>query len=161
MKAWWIGLAQREQRMIASAVGFLVLFLLYAAVWSPLQNSRAQLSEQAEQQRATLQWMQQTVAEIRQLSAGGSGRRPTTGQSLLGLIDQSARAQRLAEAVKRVQPDGAHSVRVWLENAAFDDVMQWLGLLEKQNGVVVEALNVERGEQEGRVNARLTLEGPK
>lgn len=161
MKAWWISLAQREQQLIAGGMALLLLFLLYVAIWLPLQSSRAGLIEEVEQQRETLRWMQQSAAEIRQLSARTAGRQPATGQSLLGLIDQTARAQRLSDAVKRVQPDGTHSVRVWLESAAFDELMRWLGTLEQNHGVAIEALNVERGEVEGRVTARLTLESPK
>lgn len=157
MKAWWSGLQMREQRLIAAGAGLLVLLLLYALVWAPLQGSRARLAEQADLQRETLLWMQQTAAEIRQLSGRGSGRQPATGQSLLGVVDQTARAQRLAEAVKRVQPDGANSVRVWLEDASFDDLMRWLGTLEQRHGIAVDALNVERSETRGRVTARLTL----
>lgn len=157
MKAWWDGLELREQRLVAGGAAALLLFLLYAAVWAPLQSTRARLTTQAEEQRATLRGMQLRAAEIRQLSARSAGRRPATGQSLLGLIDQTARAQHLADAVKRVQPDGTNSVRVWLENAAFDDVMRWLGTLEQRHGVVIDTLNVERGELPGRVAARLTL----
>ncbi len=160
MKAWWSALAQREQRLIAAGAALLILFLLYVAIWVPLQGSRARLLAQTEEQRATLRWMQQSAAEIRQLSARGAGRQVATGQSLLGLIDQTARSERLAEAVKRVQPDGTNSVRVWLENAAFDDVMRWLGTLEQRHGVAIDTLNVERGEQPGRVAARLTLQAP-
>lgn len=161
MKAWWDGLAQREQQLVAGGAGLLILLILYVAIWLPLQSSRARLTEQFEQQRETLRWMEQSAAEIRQLSARTANRRPATGQSLLGLIDQTARAQQLSDAVKRVQPDGTHSVRVWLENAAFDDVIRWLGTLEQGHGVALEALNVERGEAAGRVSARLTLESPK
>lgn len=160
MKAWWNGLALREQRMILVSGGILAVFLLYVLGWVPLQGARDRLAEQAEQQRETLRWMQQAATEIRQLSARAKGRSPATGQSLLGLIDQTARAQQVSDAVKRVQPDGTNSVRVWLENAAFDDLMRWLGILEQRHGVSIESLNVERGALEGRVTARLSLATP-
>ncbi len=61
--------------------------------------------------------------------------------------------------MKRIEPEGQNSVRVWLEQAAFDDVIQWLQNLKRDYGIHTADIVIERQAAAGRVNARLTLEG--
>ncbi|QKK10975.1 MAG: type II secretion system protein M [Pseudomonadota bacterium] len=131
MKAWWDGLAPREQQLIAGGAGLLILLMLYVAIWLPLQSSRTSLTEQFEQQRETLRWMQQSAAEIRQLSARTAESTPGNRAVAAGVDRSNSAGAAAVRRRQRVQPDGTHSVRVWLENAAFDDVMRWLGTLEQ------------------------------
>lgn len=80
------------------------------------------------------------------------------GQSLLGVADQSAKSGNLGPAMKRIEPEGQHSARVWLEQAAFDDLMLWLQGLKRDYGIHAADIVIERQEAAGRVNARITLE---
>jgi len=48
-------------------------------------------------------------------------------------------------------------VRVWLEDAAFDDFVTWLGQLNSKQGIFPESVSLER-KSPGRVDARLTLQ---
>lgn len=158
VKQYWHNLQPRERLILAAGAGALVLLLLYAAVWDPYQAHVARLEETISQQRADLEWMRGASAQVKTLRKGTPAR-PAAGQSLLSLADSTARAQGLAEAVKRVQPEGQNGVRVWLEQAAFDDVMRWLQVLTTRYGVQVSALVAEPGEGPGRTDVRLLLEG--
>ena len=62
------------------------------------------------------------------------------------------------QALKRVEPEGSNSVRVWLEGAPFDVLIKWLGTLSTQHGVDADTVTLERIEAAGLVNARLMLE---
>ncbi len=157
MKRYWQNLQARERRtLLAGAIG-LGLLLLYALVWDPYRSHILRLEEDVAEQRATLAWMRQAAVEVKTLR--GSTFRPVTdGSSLLATTDRTARNRGLSDALKRVQPDGQRSVRVWLENASFDDVMRWLDTLMKSHGVTISTLVVDPGESPGRVDARLVLE---
>jgi general secretion pathway protein M len=153
----WEQLQPRERRILLGGAIGAVLLLAYALVWIPFTDRLAQLENSVITQRGTLAWMQQAGAEVRTLR----GTRPAAGspQSLLALSDESAKAHRLGGAIKRVQPDGQHTVRVWLEGAAFDDVLRWLDTLAVQHGIRITGLNVERtAATPGQVNARVALE---
>ncbi len=160
MKAWWEGLAENERRMMLIGGAVLTVALLYAIVWLPLQNHHEKLQQQVADQRETLEWMRTHAAEVRSLQATRPKVRPVSGQSLLGMIDRTARSAKLSDAVKRIQPDGSKAVRVWLEGAPFDVLSRWLGQLEQRHGIQIQSLNIERNESLGRVTARLTLESP-
>ena len=48
-------------------------------------------------------------------------------------------------------------MRVWIDEIAFENLLRWVDELEQKQGVRAQTIDLERGEQPGRVNARLTL----
>lgn len=157
MKDWFNGLAPRERLMVSVAAVIVALALIYAAAWSPLASSVVRLENSVEEQQALKQWMQQSAAEVNQLrnSSGATG--ASGHRSLLAVVDQTSKQSQLAPAVKRIEPDGQELVRVTLEQASFDDMVKWLGGLQRSSAVSVEDISIERQAESGRVNVRLTL----
>ena len=159
MKAWFENLDTREQRLLMGAAVILAVLILYLAIWEPLQKGVASLQSSTSAQRATLEWMRGAAQEVALLRGQNSGStRPASGQSLLSLVDRTAKARRLGEALKRVQPDGERQVRVWLEGAKFDDLIGWLVTLDANQGVHINNGVFEAQEATGLVNARLVFE---
>jgi general secretion pathway protein M len=161
MKAWLESLAPRERLTVMAAAAVVVLLLLYSLVWSPLRGGYLELRDTVAVQRDTAVWMQESAQRLARLKRGGASSQGLGGQSLLSLTDSTARAGGLASALKRVEPEGANSVRVWLEGASFDQLIQWLGSLAERYGVSADTVSLERvADAPGRVNARLTLQAP-
>lgn len=159
MKDWLENLAPRERLMVTAAAALVVLLLLYALVWSPLRGAYLDLRTRVEGQRETAVWMEESAQRLAQLRSSGKTARGLGGQSLLSLADSTARAGGLAGALKRVEPEGGNSVRVWLEGASFDQLVQWLAGLAERYGVSADTVSMERvADAAGRVNARLTLQ---
>lgn len=159
MKSWFAGLEANERRMIMIAAPLLLVMLLYVAVWEPVVNNVDSLRVSTAKQESLLVWMQGAAKEVKQLR-GQSGQRakPPSGQSLLSLVDRTAKSGQLGPALKRVQPDGEQKVRVWLEAASFDDVVRWLTSLEIRHGVHVASSVFQALETTGRVDVRLVFE---
>jgi general secretion pathway protein M len=162
MKAWLDSLAARERIMVFAGAVALVLFLIYALIWSPLRSGYLELQETVAQQHDTAVWMEQNAQLLAQLKRSrGSTASGLGGQSLLALADRTARSDGLGEALKRVEPEGRNNVKVWLEGASFDVLVGWLVSLGKQYGISIDTVTMERvSETPGRVNARLTLQAP-
>lgn len=159
MKAWFDALEPREQHLLIIGAALLLILLLYVGAWEPLQKRVDDMRVSTAEQRTLLVWMQEAAQEVTQLRATRSQRPQTaSGQSLLSLVDRSARAARLGPALKRVQPDGSQRVGVWLEAASFDDVMAWLAVLDARSGVHVVSSVFEAKDAPGRVDARLVFE---
>lgn len=161
MQEFWVQLAPRERIAILIGAGVLTVILLYLLAWTPFVERAQRLETSVQERRATQQWMKGAVQEAQRLRATSTPTSGSThgGQSLLALIDQSARAQGLASALKRVEPDGENSVRVWLERAPFDDMLTWLGGLRQQQGVRISSITVDEQGGPGLVSARLVVEG--
>ena len=159
MKDWLESLESRERMMLAAGAVLLALLLLYTLVLAPLRSGYHSLEQSVDGQRATAVWMQESAQTIRRLGGSGGGAvKGLGGRSLLAVTDATARAAGLGSALKRVEPEGGNSVRVWLEGAPFDVFIKWLGTLGSQHGVTASSVTLERNETAGRVNVRLTLE---
>ena len=63
--------------------------------------------------------------------------------------------------LKRVEEERQHTVRVWIEQVAFDQLIVWLDSLQRKYAITTASLVVERLDQPGRVNVRLILDRPK
>ncbi|WP_455216736.1 type II secretion system protein GspM [Kaarinaea lacus] len=160
IQRWLAGLEQRERHLVISGAVLTVIMLLYLVIWKPLTSNVDELRVSTREQQTTLIWMKQAAGEIKKLRGSGSQAKPASGQSLLTLVDTTAKAGKLGNSVKRIQPDGEQKVRVWMENASFDDVVRWLVLLETRHGVNIESSVFEVKESAGSVDVRLVLEAP-
>ncbi len=158
MKNWWAGLQASEQRMLTMGSIALILIFSYAGIWQPLQKNIASLENQVEQQQALKHWMNQTAAEVKQLQRSGVATQARDGRSLLAVVDQTAKRSGLGMSLKRLEPNGKTAVKVWLEQVKFDDMVRWLNQLQSKSGLRVNSITIDRQDEPGRVNARMTLE---
>jgi general secretion pathway protein M len=160
IKDWFFGLEPRERLLVASGAVLLTLLLLYLLIWEPVAGRYAALQESVATQQQNLAWMQQAAVQINALKGSNtSTARGLGGRSLLAVVDQSVRAGGLGGAIKRIEPDGTKGVKVWLEGAAFDPMILWLGKLSKSYAIEPSLITLEPIGA-GRVNARLTLLEP-
>lgn len=159
MREWFDSLAPRE-RLFVSAGGVLTALLLFwALVLYPLDSSVDKLTASIEDKRGQLTWMLGAAAELR-----ASGNVPTeidgADQSLVVVIDRSARAAGLGKALTRNQPVGEDAIRVRLETASFDAITGWLHQLHSNYGLAMDSASFERGSTAGTVTASLILRLP-
>ncbi len=161
MKDWFDGLQPRERLAVATAGAFVFFAALYLGLWRPLSTSHAELSESA----ATWERSLTRLKQLKPLLAGtGSpasrpGANPN-GQSLVVIVDSSVSQFGLSNALQRSTPNGANVIRVEFENAAFDELVRWLGNVGGGFGLQVQSANFSANSQgvPGRVNATVTLQ---
>ncbi len=159
IRAWWLGLQAREQRMLTIGAVIVALLLGWALLWYPLARARSGLESRIAGQRNDLAWMRQALGQARELHAQGArGRADRQGKSLLALADVTARSAGLAGALKHVEPAGGNGVRVSFEIADFDTLIGWLDALARDYGVQTTDFSADKVEGLGLVNARVTLE---
>lgn len=158
MKDWLAGLEPRERMLVYAAAALIGLLLVYAVVIAPLYSRYDKLVDSVDQQRETVQWMQQNAVTIRRLKGAGPGAgQGLAGRSLLSVADSEARTATLGPALKRVEPEGKDAVRVWLDGASFDALVAWLEVMSSRYAADVDTISIERAGAPGLVNARLTL----
>jgi general secretion pathway protein M len=161
MKEWYAGLAPRERLIVQGGAIALALMLFYATIWDPLTGGARARADAVSEQQKLLAWMQQASEDVKRLrpaSAQAVAQLPA-GQSLLGVIDQTAKSSGLGAALKRVKPEGENKVSVWMEDAAFDDMVRWLETLRRTYGVEIDNIVVDRKNVVGKVDARIEFAG--
>ena len=60
--------------------------------------------------------------------------------------------------MKRIQPEGDSSVRVWFENTEFDNFIQWIATMENKHDLLVNEINIEKTNSSGLVNVRVLFD---
>ena len=158
MKHYWANLQPRERHTLLGGGVALLLILCYVVVIAPFQQEVTRLQRSVENQEEELAWMRQAAVEARRLRGSSPAARRVSGQSLMSLVDSSARSAGLGGAVKQIKPE-SQGVKVRLEQVDFDGMLRWFEQLGGQHGVSVSGLVMERLPQPGRVNASVTLGG--
>jgi general secretion pathway protein M len=149
----WNALPPRT-RTLASVAGTLVLvFVLYSAVWRPLQRDLQSLRTSVPAQVEQLAWMRMQVPIAQALKS----KHFASGDSLMQSIEQTAAAQGVRPQITRMDSEGAAGVRVTLENISFNAMASWLADLHTNYGVIVDDAVVEARPAAGIVNARIRL----
>jgi general secretion pathway protein M len=142
---------------VLGGAAVLAAALFYLAVWEPMGERRQVLAERVDQQREQLAWLRDAAAEVRTRGPTGDARKAAGGASLLSLVERSAGEAGLAASVRRLAPEGEHGVRGWLGDAPYRATVRWLEALERL-GITPSAVQMERDEGSGRVEARLLLD---
>jgi general secretion pathway protein M len=157
MKEWFESLEERERIFVAAAAVFVVVAIFYLAIWMPLSKGQESMASEVEM------WSEQ-LAELQPLvdilQTDGTGPSAGSAESLVVIVDRTVRDHDgLSSSLQRSQPTG-NVVRVVFENAAFDDLILWLGALNQRNGLRVQTANFSAtaADKKGRVNSTLTLE---
>jgi general secretion pathway protein M len=159
LRAWLAGLSQRERTLVLAAGGVVAAALLYFALVLPLQSMTSRREARVVQKSADLAWMRQVAPAVTAAAAGGATD-VATGESLVVLVDRTAREAGLGTALRDQSPNGEAGLRLRLEAAAFDRLIEWLGQLQERHGVAIEAANFDATGNPGLVNASLTLAHP-
>lgn len=157
MQDWLNTMSPRERIMVIGCAAFVALALIWIAGLQPLLKHADGLEERVTDKRAQLASLQEQAALV-DPNRQSNGPQPGVAgnQSLVVIIDRTTRERQLAGYLKRNQPEGATSVRLRLEGAPFDDLVHWLGDLDRQYGLKTANANFDRAGI-GRVNATLTL----
>ena len=157
-RARWLALEPRERRVLTVTIVVLTAFLFYILLWSRMQSDLGRLRVSVPKDQARLSLMRAQATQVVQLRAQGvTGR--TQGGNILSVIEQTAAARGLKQAITRMEPEGANNVRLNLDSVSFNALVTWLGDLQKQNGIRVDNTTLEALPAPGMVRARLLLRG--
>ncbi len=157
MMSWFEELEERERILVLVAAGFIVITIFWFGIWKPLDSGQ-------EAAAARVDIWKISIRDLRPLKGQVQG--PATGQAdqsqpLVVIVDSTLRQRGLYNSLQRSQPTpSGDGIRVEFESAAFDDMMLWLGDINRQYGLLVQSgsFSVASGEIPGRVNSTLTLE---
>jgi type II secretory pathway component PulM len=150
-------LSERERRLVMICSGIAVLVLIFG-VLLPLDRSVSQARARITQKQADLSWMRSVEPEL--AAAPTTLAVNNTGESLIVVIDRSAREAGLGSSLAGSDPSGPGGLQVRLEKASFDAIVAWLARLSQQNGIQVEGATIDNAGTPGLVNAAIVLHSP-
>lgn len=149
MKAWWLGLNSREQRLVGSLAGVLMIFIFYSFIWQPLNENIEKSQKKLTRQQALLTFVSEETQRYKAEKKNGNNQ--ASSGSLSSIVNRSARQQ--AITITRIQPQ-SNSVQVWIDNIAFSQLLTWLEKLANKEGIEVDTIDLTKGEQPGQVRVK-------
>ena len=155
IRQWLGGLAPRERNLVYLAAALLCVAIIYFAIVLPVTSAAKQRTARVEQKTADLAWMRQVAPQVMAAAAAGGG--TANSESLVVLVDRTAREAGIGSAIRDQSPAGDTGLQLRLEGASFDVLVAWLASLQQQYGVRVDAAMIGSANAPGLVNASLTL----
>ncbi len=157
MKDWFATLQPRERLILIAAAVLLIPLLIYLLIWEPIGKEVNMLRNSVAAGQKQLSWLQQASSEARALQANGSATTPQSNVSLISAVEKSAAERNLRSYLKRIEPQGSDKISIDIDDAAFDDIIYWIGELQTRYGATVAQFSAARSDSPGRVQARLVL----
>lgn len=146
---WWRGRSGRERGLIAGMGIALLVYALVAGVAQPMLGARA----------AALAAIARADAALARLDASPEGAavsvRATVGQPVTAVLADTA--PEFGLTILRIEPEGA-GARLTIGDAGFAEVLEWIAALEREHGLRLTAVEMDRRPEPGVVAARLTVE---
>lgn len=154
LKTYWQTLLPRERRLISLGGGGLLIALLYAYAWLPLQQQAQRLQTVLPRVRLQASQLQAARDEVIGLKARGGNRAQIDVPLRLGL-EQTAQEMQLHW--ERLEMNGERSANLTFNQVAFDAWVRWLHRLQTEQGVRVANADVLPAGSVGLVNIQVTL----
>lgn len=148
---------RREQTALLIGALLVVLYLLWIAVLSPLNNKRDQLIKATTSAQQSLGSVQVLARQV-ELLAQQSSQASVAGDNLSGLIDASLRDNGMT--MSSFIPNSNGEVRVRIDKVASEPLMQWLYDLESKYQIAIRELSITASNDPGQVSINLRLVKP-
>lgn len=141
------GRSSREKGMLLAAAVFLFSAGYYVFILQPL-------SERIEQQETMLQQLVAMNTRLKSTAPDIIAARKsatTTPAQVSRIISDSASAHSVV--IKRIAERG-ENIQVWIEPVVFNDLLNWLNMLNEKYALRVTQIDVSAGEKTGMVNVQ-------
>lgn len=144
---WIDARSPRERALLLGLAGVAALALFVTLVWRPIDAARSAARADIARYDRIAARLRVAGPDVARLAAARGGA-PST------LI--TASATRAGLTIQRIEPQGA-SIGVTLDAARFDALVGWLAGLERDAGLGIRDVKLERRPDPGIVGVQLTL----
>lgn len=150
----WAGLPTNDQRALGMLGLFLGAVFIVFGLFKPAQGYFDSARDDAEQSRELLTWIEEQRPQLERIQRNSGGESRAQG-TLLQRVTAAANNHKVT--IKRFEPEGDGRIRLWIDEARYQDLQPWLNTLLQQR-FVIRSVSVDALAEEGMVSARLTLE---
>lgn len=147
MARWIDARTLRERWLLGMLAGIAALALYTTLVWRPMAAVRVAALAEIESNDRIVARLRVAGPDVARIAAARMGT-PST------LITESAAKAGLT--IQRIEPHGT-TIAVSLDAASFDVLVRWLAAIERDAGLRVTDIKLERRPDPGIVSAQLTL----
>ena len=137
-------MSPRERFLSVLATVVVLFYSVYLFIVAPILAENIVLEQKIKAQQQAYQYLNNISTEVIRLR----NQQPKMddnlqGQSLMAIIDASSAEKDMKSCIKRMIPDETDTVTLWLENCSFDRFIEWMAVLEAEQGITVNQISVE------------------
>lgn len=148
------GLSERDQKALQLLCVFVLCVVVFFGFIKPAKNFMDEARSDYVNESETLNWMDTRKT---QFLAGDSDALAQRGdQSLLSLASNTAKA--FGMSFRRFEPVDDDALRLWIDNVNFNDIVQWVEVLDQSYNITLRELTVDQSSQTGLVVTKLVLQ---
>jgi general secretion pathway protein M len=147
---WYRDQNTRDRKIIKSISVFVVFCLIIILFVLPFLAQQNVYKTKLDKSLSTYQLLASNAHKFQEQSSISS----TSDEPILALVTNQAKRSKIN--LKRFEPDG-NGLRIWLEDAVFDDAARWLEELNQKHGIQIKQINVDRADVSGLVDLRASL----
>lgn len=148
-KLWFVAQNIRDQKII-KAIGIFIVFCLVIVLF--IQPLLAQKNIEINKLNKNLSIYENLANNAYKFN--GRTLTATSNSPILAVVSQQAKRSQIN--LKRFEPD-SDGLKIWLEDAKFDDAIIWLEILNQKYGIQIKQINVDKTNQSGFVDLRASL----
>ena len=137
-------MSPRERFLYVLAMVVVLFYSVYLFVVDPILADNIVLEQKIKAQQQAYQYLNNISTEVIRLR----NQQPKMDNdeqrlSLMAIIDASSAEKDMKSCIKRMIPDETDTVTLWLENCSFDRFIEWMAVLEAEQGISVNQISVE------------------
>ena len=155
---WFEQLKFREKIIVSAGTVVVAGVLIVSFAIRPLYINSARTAERVTSKEALLVTLEQAATSLSSGKADSARAIEAASQSMVVVVDKSARSFGLGQYLTRNQPDGATGIRLRFEGAPFDSLVKWIAEVQGRYGMTTVSASFDQAGASGRVNCSLVLE---
>ncbi len=158
--AWWQARPERDRHILLIGGAALAALLVLSLGVLPLIDQHRTLRARLPLLRGSTLQLEAQAAEAQQLRAQVGDVNPagsTVAPMSAASVEASARTAGLRTGMDSFRSVGEGRLEFTMANASFDQVLDWLGRLRRDNGVRVQAMQADAADQPGTVKLKVQL----
>lgn len=155
IKAYWDSRTQRDQIVLLFFGVFIGIFILWWLVLQPMVKNVEQQRISTRNSGESLVRVRAMALELDQLQKSGGNSANRRASPITEVVDRSLQARGLR--MSSFQPLKSGEARLRLEEAEYNQVLQWLNDLESQHKIRAQELTITPSRNVGRVTVSVRL----
>lgn len=162
MQEWFAKLEFREKMLVMLAGIFVVFFILFQWIWSPIHSANKEIISNIQSAQQTLLLLEQAKPLIKLAAQNNNvsmAATPITDEGdIFSTVDHYFQQIRLKKFIQNFTGQGQNQVSMELKGMPFDRLMAALVQLWQQKKIKVIGINLTPAATEGTVNGQLRLQ---
>lgn len=154
LRQWFQVLSAREKVIVVAGGILAVAVLFWGIILDPMIQQRQQLLIQIDELEKELRWMRHGQQLLKNAPQKKQPKQNTSNQDISRIVESNLKHFKLQDIHKM---SGTKEVQLSLKKAPADQVMRFLGNLEKTQGIYVKTMDIKPINDKGLITISMRL----